>query len=40
MKDLETLRSELTAAVKGAAQLDELEQIRVLALGKKAGSRS
>ncbi len=35
MKDLEILRSELTAAVKGAAQLDELEQIRVLALGKK-----
>ena len=35
MKDLETLRSELTAAVKKAAQLDELEQIRVLALGKK-----
>jgi len=35
MKNLETLRSELTAAVKEAAQLDELEQIRVLALGKK-----
>ena len=35
MKDLETLRSELTAAVKEAAQLDELEKIRVLALGKK-----
>ena len=35
MKDLETLRSELTAAVKEAARLDELEQIRVLALGKK-----
>ncbi|MCH7863646.1 MAG: phenylalanine--tRNA ligase subunit alpha [Proteobacteria bacterium] len=35
MKNLETLRSELTAAVKEAAQLDELEQIRVSALGKK-----
>ena len=35
MKDLETLRSELTAAVKEATQLDELEQIRVSALGKK-----
>ena len=35
MKDLETLRSELTAAVKEASRLDELEQIRVSALGKK-----
>ena len=35
MKDLETLRLELTAAVKEAAQLDELEKIRVSALGKK-----
>ena len=35
MKNLETLRSELTAAVKEAARLDELEQIRVSALGKK-----
>ncbi len=35
MKDLETLRSELTSAVKEAAQLDELEKIRISALGKK-----
>ena len=35
MKDLEILRSELTAAVKEASRLDELEQIRVSALGKK-----
>ena len=35
MKDLETLRSELTAAVKEASRLDELEKIRVSALGKK-----
>ena len=35
MKNLETLRSELTVAVKEAAQLDELEKIRVSALGKK-----
>ncbi|MCH7550283.1 MAG: phenylalanine--tRNA ligase subunit alpha [Proteobacteria bacterium] len=35
MKELDALRSELMTAVKDAAGLDELEQIRVSALGKK-----
>ena len=35
MKELDALRSELMTAVKDAAGLDELEQIRVFALGKK-----
>ncbi len=35
MKKLDALRSELMTAVKNAAGLDELEQIRVSALGKK-----
>ena len=35
MKELDALRSELMTAVKEAAGLDELEQIRVSALGKK-----
>ncbi|MEE9318176.1 MAG: phenylalanine--tRNA ligase subunit alpha, partial [Rhodospirillales bacterium] len=36
MKKLDALRSELMTAVKDAAGLDELEQIRVSALGKKS----
>jgi len=35
MKELDALRSELMTAVKDAAGLDELEQIRVSAFGKK-----
>ena len=35
MSELDTLRSELMAAVDAAAGLDDLEQIRVSALGKK-----
>ena len=35
MKELETLRSELMSAVEKAGSLDDLEKIRVSALGKK-----
>ena len=35
MQDLEALRSELTAAIDGAGDLDALEAVRVAALGRK-----
>ena len=35
MNDLEQLKAELTAAVSDAATLDELEAVRVAALGRK-----
>ena len=35
MKELETLRSQLMSAVEKAGSLDDLEKIRVSALGKK-----
>ena len=35
IKELETLRSELMSAVEKAGSLDDLEKIRVSALGKK-----
>ena len=35
MSELDTLRSELIASIEGAVNIDGLEKIRILALGKK-----